>query len=74
MNSDLLEQSQPRAVPLPTKLDHPRLPTAMVVRDRLLKSLNVAVKHRLTLISAAAGWGKTTLLSVWATEHLYPIA
>ncbi len=74
MDSDLSELGQPYFVPLPTKLAHPRLPTALVVRERLLKVLDAALTHRLTLVSAAAGWGKTTLLSVWATEHAAPIA
>lgn len=48
-----------------TKLAHPRLPAALVVRERLLKGLDTALEHRLTLVSASAGWGKTILLSAW---------
>src|SRR5215510_8509670 len=54
---------------LASKLGHPRLPSALVARERLLKALDIAVEQKLTLISAAAGWGKTTLLTAWATQH-----
>jgi LuxR family maltose regulon positive regulatory protein len=54
---------------LKTKLAPPRLPAALVVRERLLQNLDTALRHRLTLLSAAAGWGKTTLLSAWANRH-----
>jgi LuxR family transcriptional regulator, maltose regulon positive regulatory protein len=50
---------------LSTKLTHPRLPPALVVRERLLRDLDAALSGRLTLLSSAAGWGKTTLLSAW---------
>lgn len=57
-----------------TKLSHPRLPLALVVRERLLRSLNAALEHRLTLLSASAGWGKTTLLTTWASGQPQKIA
>jgi len=59
---------------LATKLAPPRLPAALVVRGRLLRQLAAVPAHRLTLLSAAAGWGKTTLLSTWAAEHSHPVA
>ncbi|MDQ3248320.1 MAG: hypothetical protein M3Q45_03835 [Chloroflexota bacterium] len=59
---------------LAVKFAHPRLPAALVARARLLWDLDVACAYRLTLLSAAAGWGKTTLLSAWATEHPHPVA
>src|SRR5258708_17962791 len=48
------------------RLAPPRLPTALVERERLLAALDGALATPLTLLSASAGWGKTTLLSAWA--------
>ena len=59
---------------LSTKIAHPLLPSASVVRERLLIRLDAARFHRLTLLSASAGWGKTTLLSTWASRSSFPIA
>lgn len=59
------------AVPLllATKLEPPRGAARLVVRDQLLRQLDAAGDVSLTLISAAAGWGKTTLLSAWAQRQ-----
>jgi LuxR family maltose regulon positive regulatory protein len=54
---------------LATKLAPPRLPSALVVRERLLKQMDAAFAHPLTLLSAAAGWGKTTLLTTWLASR-----
>ena len=48
-----------------TKLHVPRLRTDMVHRQRLLELLEHGAQSRLTLISAPAGFGKTTLLADW---------
>ena len=40
-----------------------RVPATLVVRERLLRQLDAALSHRLTLAAASAGWGKTTLLA-----------
>jgi len=40
----------------------------MVARPRLLERLNQGLYARLTLLSAPAGFGKTTLLSAWLAE------
>jgi LuxR family maltose regulon positive regulatory protein len=40
----------------------------------LLSQLDEALSHRLTLLAASAGWGKTTLLSAWAARSAFPIA
>ena len=50
---------------LATKLYRPRLRPNVVSRPRLLKRLNEGLYHKLTLISASAGFGKTTLISEW---------
>jgi len=59
---------------LATKLTHPRLPAALVLRERLLWQLDGALSHRLTLLSAAAGFGKTTLLSAWVSQSAHDVA
>ncbi len=69
-----LQPSQQRMLLLRAKLARPRLPTPLVKRERLLRHLDIALEHPLTLLSAAAGWGKTTLLSTWAYEYPHPVA
>jgi LuxR family maltose regulon positive regulatory protein len=59
---------------LSTKLSAPRLPSSLVERERLLAELEGALSTPLTLLSASAGWGKTTLLSVWASRHPHQVA
>lgn len=55
-----------RALPLIlTKLTPPRSPGALLQRDRLLNRLDLASSASLTLVCAAAGFGKTTLLAQW---------
>jgi LuxR family maltose regulon positive regulatory protein len=48
-----------------TKLYVPRVRRNVVVRPRLSERLNRGAESRLTLVSAPAGFGKTTLLSGW---------
>jgi hypothetical protein len=50
---------------LATKLYLPRLRANVVNRHRLLDRLNEGLHCKLTLISAPAGFGKTTLVSEW---------
>ena len=50
---------------LATKLHAPPEPPHLVPRQRLLAQVNDGLTRRLTLISAPAGFGKTTLLSEW---------
>jgi LuxR family maltose regulon positive regulatory protein len=51
---------------LPTKFYPPPAPGGFVARPQLLEKLDEALTHRLTLVSAPAGAGKTTLVSAWA--------
>jgi LuxR family maltose regulon positive regulatory protein len=51
-----------------TKLLIPPLRLEQVGRPRLIARLNEATARRLTLISAPAGFGKTTLLGEWAWQ------
>ncbi|MFP5282252.1 MAG: LuxR C-terminal-related transcriptional regulator [Actinomycetes bacterium] len=55
---------------LATKLYPPSRRSALVARPRLAEQLESTLNpgHRLTLISAPAGFGKSTLLSDWATR------
>ncbi len=50
---------------LPTKFYFPPVPAWFVARPHLLETLDQALAHRLTLVSAPAGAGKTTLVSAW---------
>ena len=50
---------------LQTKLYIPPPRSGRVPRPRLVERLNAGLNRKLTLISARAGFGKTTLLSEW---------
>jgi LuxR family transcriptional regulator, maltose regulon positive regulatory protein len=52
---------------LTTKLYFPPTRPALVVRPRLVERLQAGLRGSLTLISAPAGSGKTTLVSEWRT-------
>ncbi|HWI02064.1 MAG TPA: LuxR C-terminal-related transcriptional regulator [Propionibacteriaceae bacterium] len=52
---------------LETKLYVPRRRRDLVARRRLSERLNRVVESKLTLVSAPAGFGKTTLLTEWLT-------
>jgi ATP/maltotriose-dependent transcriptional regulator MalT len=52
-----------------TKITIPPLRPQMVVRKRLFGLLDDGIKHPLTLISAPAGSGKTSLITSWVHEH-----
>ncbi|HUT19624.1 MAG TPA: LuxR C-terminal-related transcriptional regulator [Anaerolineae bacterium] len=53
---------------LKTKLYIPPLRPVVVRRPRLVTRLDAALRYKLTLISAPAGFGKTTLLSEWVHD------
>ncbi len=57
---------------LATKLYIPPPRAEIVIRPRLVERLNAGSK--LTIISASAGFGKTTLLSAWITDCGRPVA
>jgi LuxR family maltose regulon positive regulatory protein len=54
---------------LATKLYIPPPPAKVVVRPRLVERLNEELHRKLTLISAPAGFGKTTLVSEWVASR-----
>ncbi|MCP4287956.1 MAG: AAA family ATPase, partial [Gammaproteobacteria bacterium] len=66
MSSDLLQ----------TKLYVPRLRPFLTPRPHLIKKLNQALHQgcKLTLVSAPAGFGKTTLVTDWVQQIEHPVA
>ncbi|HYI16215.1 MAG TPA: AAA family ATPase, partial [Thermomicrobiales bacterium] len=60
---------------LSTKLRVPPRSHHIVRRDRLVAALEDGIpRHKLTLVSAPAGYGKTTLLADWARSTSLPVA
>jgi LuxR family maltose regulon positive regulatory protein len=57
-----------------TKLYVPQPRTGIVPRPRLIEQINNGSKSKLTLISAPAGYGKTTLASEWIQQTDIPVA
>jgi LuxR family maltose regulon positive regulatory protein len=57
---------------LQTKLQIPRRRTPAVARSRLIARLNSGIENKLILISAPAGFGKTTLLTEWVASSQCP--
>ncbi len=64
MSADLLQ----------TKLYVPQIRPSLVPRPHLIKKLDKGLHHKLTLISAPAGFGKTTLVSQWIAGCERPFA
>ncbi len=59
---------------LKTKLFIPPTRPGHISRPRLIERLNAGLHGKLTLLSAPAGFGKTTLLSEWAAHCRRPVA
>lgn len=59
---------------LSTKLAIPPLRSRLVMRPRLLQKLNQGLECGITLVSAPAGYGKSTLLSAWLRRLDFPAA
>ncbi len=59
---------------LTTKLYIPPTRPELVPRPRLIERLNVGLNRKLTLISAPAGFGKTTLVRAWIADCERPVA
>jgi len=59
---------------LQTKLYMPRLQPSLVSRPHLIDKLNQGLQQsrKLTLVSAPAGFGKTTLVTAWGTGIMEP--
>jgi LuxR family maltose regulon positive regulatory protein len=58
----------PQVQLLQTKLHIPPVRPELVSRPRLIERLNLGLDRKLTVISAPAGYGKTTLLSEWVAR------
>jgi LuxR family transcriptional regulator, maltose regulon positive regulatory protein len=54
---------------LSTRLHAPRPPTRLVHRSRLIERLKSGLSQTLILLSAPAGFGKTTLLAEFLAQH-----
>src|SRR5512147_1724148 len=61
---------------LATKISLPILRHLLVPRKKVLRQLSEGVQdgHLLTLVSAPAGYGKTTTIRMWVEEAGYPVA
>ena len=57
-----------------TKLHVPTTRSDLVDRPRLNRQLDRCVEHKLLLVSAPTGFGKTTLLSEWSQQSECPVA
>ncbi|HEX9133134.1 MAG TPA: hypothetical protein VF844_12645 [Ktedonobacteraceae bacterium] len=62
--------SQRQMLLLETKLHLPRLHASLISRERLLAQLDAALMHKLTLLAAPAGFGKTTLVRQWVADRV----
>ncbi len=70
----LAQQRHPLHPLLATKLHVPRPRTHLVPRSHLIERLQRGAERALTLVSAPAGFGKTTLLAQWFMESGMPVA
>jgi LuxR family maltose regulon positive regulatory protein len=59
---------------LVTKLRVPPSRARAIARERLVERLNQGLEGKLTVVSAPAGWGKTSLLSEWSEQTGLPTA
>ncbi|MFY0666236.1 MAG: hypothetical protein JXQ97_16560 [Natronospirillum sp.] len=59
---------------LATKLYAPPVRSTVIRRPRLLNRIRAGQEGKLTLISAPAGFGKTTLVSSWLADHADSVA
>ena len=72
-----MSTSGPDSSPLiQTRLLHPLIPVDLVPRPRLVERLNEGYSSgsKLTLVSAPAGYGKTSLIVEWLLQIGQPFA
>ena len=70
----LRTQRDPLPSLLATKLHVPRLRAQFIRRSHLVERLQQGMERALTLVSAPAGFGKTTLVAQWLAESSTPVA
>ncbi|MGB7116526.1 MAG: hypothetical protein WBD56_10310, partial [Anaerolineales bacterium] len=58
---------------LTTKLHIPTPRSDLVARPRLIERLDAGMQGKITLISAPAGYGKSTLVSEWIAHAKIPV-
>ena len=61
-------------LPVQTKLYRPQPNTSIIQRPHLLARLDRGLRHKLILVSAPPGFGKTTLVSQWLAGDDLPAA
>lgn len=66
--------SDPKSFLLQSKLQIPRPAAPAVPRPELITWLNEGLERKATMITAPAGYGKTTLASDWARQLSIPVA
>jgi LuxR family maltose regulon positive regulatory protein len=66
------QRTQPITL-LRTKLHMPRVTGDLINRPHLVERLNRGLDRKLTLISASAGYGKTTLAVAWLQDCPHPV-
>lgn len=59
---------------LSTKLHVPHTHSTLLQRPALMRSLDEGLKYKLTVVSAPAGYGKTTAISEWVRLNEVPCA
>ncbi len=57
-----------------TKFLIPSVPSQTILRQRLIEKINQGIKRKVVLVSAPAGFGKTTLVSQWIAQADMPVA
>jgi len=66
-------RQQPASVPYPAKLTLPARRPAIIHRQRLIDLLSEQLSRRITIVTAPAGYGKTTLLLDFARTWDTPV-
>jgi LuxR family transcriptional regulator, maltose regulon positive regulatory protein len=75
-NFSMMDHGMDRPALLASKLFRPFLPTTLVARHHLIERLNAGLANGrlLTLVSAPAGYGKSTLVAEWLQQVKRPVA